>query len=92
MEPPRGVFGVPHGVLSSPDEWVALGIGVIALVLAVAYDRELAIDSPSGAASVGIAVALAASFLARPAVTEEWHIPALVVLVVVGGVAYTRRR
>lgn len=93
MAPPRGIFGVPHGLLSSPDEWAALAIGLIALTAAVFYDGDLDLEPVSGAAIVGIVVALAVSFVAPPVVTNEWHIPVIVVLaVIIGSVIVHRRR
>ncbi|WP_232686666.1 hypothetical protein [Halobacterium zhouii] len=62
---PRGVFGIPHGVLSSTDEHIAFAIGLVALV---------------------------GSFAAPAAVSNEWHIPVLVVVLVVGSVAFARHR
>lgn len=92
MLPPRGIFGVPHGILSSPDEWIAAAIGVVALVFAVLYDGDLDLRPLSGAAAAGIVFALLGSFLAPPVVAEEWHVPVVVVLLVLGGVALVRRR
>jgi protein-S-isoprenylcysteine O-methyltransferase Ste14 len=94
--PPRGVFGLPHGVLSSPAEWVALGIGVVAvfvaLVLLFVQGREAHGRALAWSGAGGILVALVGSVAGRPAVTDEWHIPVGVVLVVGGGVAWFRRR
>ena len=92
MLPPRGIFGIPHGILSSPDERIAAAIGVIALLFALLYDGDLDLRPISGAAVVGILVALLGSFLAPEVVAEEWHVPVIVVLLVLGGVALARRR
>ena len=89
---PRGVFGIPHGILSSTDEQVAFAIGLVALLAAVFYDGELDLKPVSGAAAVGVLVALVGSFVAPPVVTNEWHIPVLVVVLVVGSAAFARRR
>ena len=90
--PPRGVFGIPHGILSSTDERIAFAIGIAAFAVAVLYDGELDLQPVSGAAGVGVAVALVGSFVAPPAVTNEWHIPVLVVLLVVAGAVFAYRR
>ncbi|MFB6073343.1 MAG: hypothetical protein ABEJ88_10315 [Halobacterium sp.] len=90
--PPRGLFGVPHGVLSSTDEKVAFLIGVVALAAAVLHDGELDMRPVSSASAVGVAVALAGSFAAPAAVSNEWHIPVLVVLLVAGSLLYARQR
>ncbi|MFB6142912.1 MAG: hypothetical protein ABEJ30_06170 [Halorientalis sp.] len=90
--PPRGIFGVPHGLLSTPDEQVAFLIGLAALVVAILYDGELDMRPVSGAAAVGVGVALVGSLAAPAAVSNEWHIPVFVVLLVAGGVVYARRR
>lgn len=87
-----GIFGVPHGVLSSRAEWLALAIGAVALVAAWLYDGDLDVRPVSGAAVVGVLLSLAASAAAPPAVADEWHVPVLVVLALVVGVAYARRR
>lgn len=93
MAPPRGIFGVPHGLLSSPDEWTALAIGLLALAAAVFYDGDLDLEPVPGAAIVGVVVALAVSFVAPPVVTNEWHIPVIVVLaVIIGAIIIHRRR
>lgn len=91
MEPPRGIFGIPHGLLSSPDEWAALAIGLLALAAATFYDGDLDLSPVPGAAIVGIVVALVASFVAPPVVTNEWHVPVIVVLVVIIGVIFVHR-
>lgn len=90
--PPRGIFGIAHGILSSIDEKVALVIGIVALLAAVFYDGDLDMKPVSGAAIVGILVALVGSFLAPRAVSNEWHIPVIVVVLVVAGVVIGRRR
>ncbi|WP_435154642.1 hypothetical protein [Haladaptatus sp. DFWS20] len=90
--PPEGIFGIPHGILSSSDERIAFGIGLVALAVAVFYDGELDLAPLSGAAVVGITVALFGSFIAPPAIANEWHIPALVALLVIGGVVAVHRR
>jgi hypothetical protein len=92
MEPPRGIFGVPHGLLSSPDEWAALGVGVLALGAATFYDGDLDLSPVPGAAIVGIVVALVASFIAPPVVTNEWHVPVVLVLGVIVGAVLVHRR
>lgn len=90
--PPRGIFGVPHGILSSADEQIAFAIGVVALAAAVFYDGELDMQPVSGAAAVGVLVALVGSFAAPAAISNEWHIPVLVVLLVAGSLLYARQR
>lgn len=90
--PPRGIFGVPHGILSSPDEWIALCIGLAALAVALFYDGDLDLRPLRQAAAVGVAVALLGSVAAPAVVTEEWHVPVVVVLLVVGGAYLTHRR
>lgn len=98
--PPRGIFGHPHGILSSPDEVIAFGIGVLAVVIALAYDRfsdgTLDLRPVSRTAVVGVFVGLLGSALAPPIVTDEWHIPVVVVglFIAVGAavVEYRRRR
>lgn len=92
MGPPRGIFGIPHGLLSSPDEWAALAIGLLALAAAVFYDGDLDLEPVSGAAIVGIVIALVASFLSPPAIANEWHIPIIVILVVIAGAILAHRR
>ncbi|WP_256687302.1 hypothetical protein [Halococcus qingdaonensis] len=92
MEPPRGIFGIPHGLLSSPDEWAALGIGLLALAAATLYDGDLDLEPVSGAAIVGIVVALLVSFIAPSVVTNEWHVPVIVVLAVIAGVIIVHQR
>jgi hypothetical protein len=92
MPTPRGIFGIPHGILSSTDEKIAFVIGLIALIAAVFYDGDLDLAPVSGAAIVGIIVALIGSFIAPPAVTNEWHIPVIVVLIIIGGVIIMHRR
>ena len=92
MGPPRGIFGIPHGLLSSPDEWAALAIGLLALATAVFYDGDLDLEPVSGAAIVGIVIALIASFLSPAAIANEWHIPVIVVLVVIAGAILAHRR
>lgn len=92
MLPPRGIFGIPHGILSSTDEWIAAAIGVVALLFALLYDGDLDLRPVSGAAAVGILVALLGSFVAPPIVAEEWHVSVIVVLLVLGGVVLARRR
>ncbi|WP_254545294.1 hypothetical protein [Halomarina pelagica] len=89
---PRGIFGVPHGILSSPDEWIAFAIGLVALVIATLYDGDLDLTPVSGAAGVGILVALVGSFVAPPAIANEWHIPVFVVFIVLAGAFVARRR
>lgn len=90
--PPRGIFGIPHGMLSSVDEKIAFGIGLIALLAAVFYDGDLDLAPVSGAAIVGIIVALIGSFIAPPVVTNEWHVSVIVVLLVIGGAIVVHRR
>lgn len=92
MGPPRGIFGIPHGLLSSPDEWAALAIGLLAVGVAVFYDGDLDLEPVSGAAIVGIVVALAVSFVAPPVITNEWHIPVIVVLAVIAGTIVVHHR
>ncbi|UPV98851.1 hypothetical protein M0R88_09935 [Halorussus gelatinilyticus] len=87
----EGIFGVPHDVLSSRDEWLALGIGLIAVAFAVLYDGDFDLRPLRTAAVVGIVVSLGLSALAPPIVTDEWHIPR-VVLVLALGAAYAYRR
>ncbi|UPV72811.1 hypothetical protein M0R89_09640 [Halorussus limi] len=87
----EGIFGVPHGILSSRDEWIALGIGLIAVAFAVLYDGDVDLRPFRTAAVVGIVVSLGLSVLAPPIVTDEWHVP-LVVLVLALGAAYAYRR
>lgn len=89
---PEGIFGIPHGILSSADEGIALGIGFVALVVAVFHDGDRDLQPVSYAAVAGITVALVGSAVAPAAITEEWHIPVIVVLIVTGGafVAYRR--
>lgn len=84
--PPRGIFGIPHGILSSTDEQIAFVIGIVALVIAVFYDGDFDLQPVSGAAAVGVLVALFGSFVAPDAISNEWHIPVLVVLLVITGV------
>ena len=88
----EGIFGVPHGILSSRDEWLALAIGVVAVAFAVLYDGDLNLRPVRTAAIVGIVVSLGLSALAPPLVTDEWHIPVVVVLLVVGGALALRQR
>jgi hypothetical protein len=88
----KGIFGIPHGILSSTDEKIAFGIGLIALVAAVFYDGDLDLAPVSGAAIVGILVALIGSFIAPPVVTNEWHIPVIVIILVIGGAIIAHRR
>lgn len=90
--PPRGIFGIPHGILSSADEQIALLIGVVALVVAVFYDGDRDLHPVSGAAAVGILVALFGSFVAPSAIANEWHIPVLVILLVSAGAVIAYRR
>lgn len=89
---PRGLFGLPHGILSSTDERVAFLIGVIALAAAVLYDGELDVRPITGAGVVGVFVALFGALLAPAPVSNEWHIPVAVVLLVLGGVLLARRK
>jgi hypothetical protein len=88
----EGVFGIPHGILSSPDEWLALAIALVAVAVAWLYDGELDLAPVRTAAIVGIAVSLALSVIAPAAVTDEWHIPVIVVLLIFGGAAALFRR
>ncbi|WP_435180175.1 hypothetical protein [Halorussus sp. AFM4] len=88
----EGVFGVPHGVLSSRDEWLALGIGLVAVAFAVLYDGDLDLRPVRTAAVVGVVVSLGLSALAPPLVTDEWHIPVVVVLLAAGAALALRRR
>lgn len=90
--PPRGIFGIPHGMLSSTDEKIAFAIGIIAVVAAVFYDGDLDLAPISGAAAVGILVALIGSFIAPPVVTNEWHVSIIVVLLIIIGAIITHRR
>lgn len=90
--PPRGIFGIPHGILSSPDEWVAFLIGLVALLFAAFYDGDLDLRPVTGAAAVGVLVALLGSFAAPNAVADEWHVPVIVVLLVIAGALVARRR
>lgn len=90
--PPKGVFGIPHGILSSLDEKIAFGIGVAALLVAVFYDGDMDLQPVSGAAAVGTLVALVGSFVAPQAISNEWHIPLAVVLSVIAGVVIAHRR
>jgi len=89
---PRGIFGVPHGVLSSTDEKIAFVIGIVALLVALLYDGDLDLRPLSGASAVGVLVALFGSLVMPSVVTEEWHIPVFVVLLVLGGVYLASRR
>ncbi|MFB6186060.1 MAG: hypothetical protein ABEI86_04230 [Halobacteriaceae archaeon] len=82
---PRGIFGIPHGILSSTDEKIALTIGIIAFIAAWYYDGDLDLQPIRGAAAVGILVAIVISFLAPAPISNEWHIPVLVVLLLIGG-------
>lgn len=79
-------------MLSSVDEKIAFGIGLIALLAAVFYDGDLDLAPVSGAAIVGIIVALIGSFIAPPVVTNEWHVSVIVVLLVIGGAIVVHRR
>lgn len=81
----EGIFGVPHGVLSSPDEWIALAIGLVAVAVAVLYDGDLDLRPVGTAAVAGVLVSLGLSLLAPSVVTDEWHIPVVVVILVLGG-------
>lgn len=80
-------------ILSSVDEQIVFAIGLAALVVAVLYDGDLDLRPVSGAAAVGVLVALFGSLVAPPAVANEWHIPVIVVLLMIAGagVAYRRR-
>ena len=89
---PRGIFGIPHGVLSSTDEQVAFVIGVAALLAAVLYDGDLDVRPLSSASAVGVVVALVGSFAAPAAVSNEWHIPVFVVVLVLASVLVAYRR
>lgn len=86
MAPPTGLFGLPHGVLSSPDERIAFAIGIVALFAAVLWDGELDLAPVSVSGGIGIAVALLGSFLAPAAVSNEWHVAVVVVGIVLVGV------
>ncbi|PSP56290.1 hypothetical protein BRC82_01995 [Halobacteriales archaeon QS_1_67_19] len=90
----EGLFGLPHGVLSSPDEWIALAIGLAAVAAAWLYDGDLDLAPIRTAAVVGIAVSIGLSLAAPPIVTDEWHIPVIVVTLALGGgfVLFRRRR
>lgn len=81
----EGIFGVPHGILSSPDEWTALAIGLVAVAVAVLYDGDLDLHPVRTAAVVGILTSLGLSVVAPPLVTDEWHVPVVVVILAVGG-------
>ena len=87
-----GIFGVPHGILSSHDEWIALAIGLIALIVSVVYDGELDLTPVRGAAIIGVITALVGSYAAPPRVTNEWHVSVFVVLVIIVGVVLVHRR
>ena len=87
----EGIFGVPHGVLSSPDEWIALAIGLVAMAVAVLYDGDLDLKPVGTAAVAGILVSLVLSLVAPSVVTDEWHIPVMVVILALGG-AFTLYR
>ena len=80
-----GIFGVPHGVLSSPDEWIALAIGLVAVAVAVLYDGDLDLKPVGTAAVAGILVSLVLSLVAPSVVTDEWHIPVVIVILALGG-------
>ncbi|MFC4448993.1 hypothetical protein [Halorussus aquaticus] len=86
----EGVFGVPHGILSSRDEWIALAIGLVAVALL--YDGDLDLRPRGTAAIVGVAVSLVLSGVGPPVVTDEWHVPVVVVVLVFGGAAVLFRR
>ncbi|NEU57858.1 hypothetical protein [Halorussus sp. MSC15.2] len=88
----EGVFGVPHGVLSSRDEWIALAIGLVAVAVALLYDGDLNLRPLGTAAIVGVAVSLLLSAVGPSVVTDEWHIPVVVVVLVFGGAAALFRR
>ena len=88
----EGIFGVPHGILSSPDEWIALAIGLVALAVAILYDGDLDLRPLLPAAVVGIIVSLTLSILAPPIVTEEWHVPLVVLILALGGAYVLHRR
>lgn len=90
--PPKGIFGIPHGILSSVDEKVAFSIGIVAPIAAVFYDGDFDIRPVSLAAIVGILISLLGSFAAPQAITNEWHILVLVVLLVVASIVIARRR
>jgi hypothetical protein len=79
-------------MLSSPDEKIAFAIGIIAVVAAVFYDGDLDLAPISGAAIVGILVALIGSFIAPPVVTNEWHVSVIVVLLIIIGAIITHQR
>ena len=85
LQKEEGIFGVPHGVLSSPDEWIALAIGLVAVAVAVLYDGDLDLKPVGTAAVAGILVSLVLSLVAPSVVTEEWHIPMMVVILALGG-------
>jgi hypothetical protein len=77
--PPRGIFGVPHGVLSSTDEWIAVGTGIVVLFVAIFYDGDLEMRPLSGAAVAGLVVVAIGSLIAPPSIAGERHIFELVV-------------
>lgn len=81
----ESISGIPHGVLSSPDEWIALAIGLVAVVVAVLYDGDLDLKPMRTAAVAGILVSLGLSLVAPAVVTDERHIPVMVVILVLGG-------
>jgi hypothetical protein len=81
----EGIFGVPHGVLSSPDEWIALAVGLVAVAVAALYDGDLDVRPVGTAAVTGILVSLTLSLVAPAVVTDEWHIPVMVVILALGG-------
>ncbi|MFC4358285.1 hypothetical protein ACFO0N_10040 [Halobium salinum] len=93
---PRGVFGVPHGLLSSADERAAFAIGLVALLCVFAYDLlvdgDLDLRPVRSAAAVGVAVSLGVSAAAPPRVADEWHVAVVVVVLFVGAVVVFRRR
>lgn len=92
MAPPTGIFGLPHGVLSSPDERIALAIGMVAFFAAVFWDGELDLAPVSVSGAIGIAVALLGSLVAPAAISNEWHVAVVVVgIVLVGTVVAVRR-
>lgn len=94
---PRGIFGVPHGILSSPDEIIVFGIGLLAIIVGLAYDvfsdGSLDLGPMSMMAALGIPVSLTGSVLAPPIITNGWYIPIIVVVLFVAvGMAVARHQ
>lgn len=79
---PEGIFGIPHGILSSVDERVAAVLGLVAIAF-FAMQKGDSRDARAVAYALVI-FGFALAFLPG-IIQDEWHVGAIVIAIIGAG-------